>query len=146
MFFRRKLSQDEITRLYQSVLDSARQEKLYTDYGVADTPTGRFQMIILHAAPHIMAFAKAGQTKKSQALFDMIFRDVELSFREIGIGDLSVPKKMKAFMQEFNGILQAHGAANADHVAITARNVFGADSGDKMSPAFQSYIIHLFKC
>ena len=85
----------------------------------------------------------AGQGRDAQKLFDMIFHDIELSFREIGVGDLAVPKKMKKWMKDFNGITQAHAAANADHVEITQRNVFGDDA--TVSPEFQDYINGLFQ-
>ena len=96
--------------IIKQVIDAARAPVLYTDYEVPDTPAGRFQMITLHAVPYMLAYGRANDGRATQALFDMIFRDIELSFREIGVGDLAVPKKMKAFMKDFNGILQAHAA------------------------------------
>ena len=48
--FKRKNTAD-IQSLYGGVLLRARDERLYRDYGVPDTPIGRFQMIALHAAP-----------------------------------------------------------------------------------------------
>jgi cytochrome b pre-mRNA-processing protein 3 len=133
---------DEIEQIYQMIVDQSRQEQLYSDYGVPDKPIGRFQMIMLHAAPYFLSFANEGHKVKSQNLFDRIFKDIELSFREIGVGDLAVPKKMKRYMQDFNGIVQAHAAANADHADITRRNVFGDDG--KMSKPLQTYIKGLF--
>lgn len=140
--FKRK-NNDGIQSLYGDVVKRARDARLYRDFGVADTPIGRFQMIALHAAPEINAMIAAGQGRNAQKLFDMIFNDIELSFREIGVGDLAVPKKMKKWMKDFNGITQAHAAANADHVEITQRNVFGDDGA--VSPEFQDYIRGLFK-
>ena len=125
--------------MYDDIIAKSRNPVLYSDYGVPDSPQGRFQMIALHAAPLMLSIPH----KQAQTLFDRIFRDIELSFREIGVGDLAVPKKMKKYMQHFNGLIQAHAKADADHAAITRRNVFG-DDGD-MSPDFEHYIKELFQ-
>lgn len=138
--FRRK--NNALTSAYEGILAQARNPVLYTDYGVPDTPQGRFQMIALHAAPVFIDYAASRESKASQKLFDMIFRDIELSFREIGVGDLAVPKRMKRYMQDFNGMMQAHAAANADHADITARNVFGDEP--QISTEFKTYINGLF--
>ena len=142
MLFKRKNTK-EIEQQYERIIHAARTPVLYTDYGVPDTPAGRFQMITLHAVPWLLAYKDKNDGHSSQILFDMIFADIELSFREIGVGDLSVPKKMKAFMKDFNGVLQAHAAPNADHVAITYKNVFGDDVG-QVNVEFEQYIRGLF--
>jgi len=128
MFSLFKSKNDEVEQIYNAIIDQSRQSVLYTGYGVPDTPQGRFQMIALHAIPSM--------------LIDRIFKDIELSFREIGVGDLSVPKKMKRYMKDFNGMIQAHSAANADHADIVRRNVFGEDG--KMPTKFKKYIEGLF--
>lgn len=142
---RQKINEHEVQNAYDTIIGAARQPVLYTEYNVPDTPAGRFQMITLHAAPIFMDYIRQNKTDESQYLFDLIFRDIELSFREIGVGDLSVPKKMKAYMKDFNGILHAYGAVNADYAAITLRNVFGEGEGRALSPEFEKYITNLFK-
>lgn len=137
--FKRKSSAEA---LYADIVEQARDLKLYSDFGVPDTPIGRFQMIALHAAPYMTRYANDNDGRKSQALFDLIFNDIELSFREIGVGDLAVPKKMKKWMKDFNGIIQAHSEQGADHAEITRRNVF--DEGASLSPSFKTYIDTLF--
>jgi cytochrome b pre-mRNA-processing protein 3 len=139
--FKRKASQAE--QLYKQILEQARNPILYDTFNVPDTPIGRFQMIILHACPVMMGLSSQNKTTQTQMLFDTIFQDVEYSMREIGVGDLAVPKKMKRYMQDFNGILQAHSEKNADHANITRRNVFGEDG--KISPPFKKYIKDLFQ-
>ncbi len=143
MFSLFKRKNNQIADLYQQILEQSRNPILYTDYYVPDKPIGRFQMLTLHAAPYFLDYAEKNETHKSQILFDIIFQDIEYAFREIGVGDLGVPKKMKRYMKDFNGIIQAHAAANADHADITRRNVFGDDG--EMSSAFKTYIKGLFK-
>jgi cytochrome b pre-mRNA-processing protein 3 len=127
---------------YEDIVAQARNPHLYTDYNVPDTPQGRFQMIALHAAPVMIAAIKNGRTSDSQILFDLIFKDIEQSFREIGVGDLAVPKKMKRYMQDFNGLLRAHEVATANHAAITGRSVFGDETA--ITPDFKTYIERLY--
>lgn len=143
-FLKRKAAhnRDDVYTQYTEIIDLARNERLYTEYGVPDTPAGRFQMITLHAAPVLRNYAKDQRNKDSQLLFDMIFKDIELSFREIGVGDLSVPKKMRAYMKDFNGAVQAYNERGNDVVAVVERNVFNNEK--KAGKAFRSYIEALF--
>ena len=143
MFSLFKRKNDMAVTIYNDIIDAARNPSLYVDYNVPDNPMGRFQMIILHATPYFIGFKNNNQGRMAQDVFDKIFIDIELSFREIGVGDLAVPKKMKRYMKDFNGIIQAHAVANADHVDITRRNVFGEDGG--VTPEFELYIKRLFK-
>lgn len=133
----------ETREVYRDILEAARHETLYRECGVPDTPAGRFQMIVLHAAPVFIRYARQGRAEEAQLLFDLIFRDIELSFREIGVGDLSVPKKMKAYMKDFNGLIQAYADEKADPVQIAGRNVFGEDQ--KVPDDFSRYIKKLFE-
>jgi cytochrome b pre-mRNA-processing protein 3 len=142
MFSLFKRKNEKAIVIYNDIIDAARNPILYTDYNVSDTPMGRFQMIALHSAPYFIDFKNKGQGQMAQDVFDKIFNDIELSFREIGVGDLAVPKKMKRYMKDFNGIIQAHAAANADHVDITRRNVFGDDG--IIIKEFEIYIKGLF--
>ena len=143
MFLLKRKKNDEQRAVYESIITNARNPILYTEYTVPDNPAGRFQMIVLHAMPVMLGYMKTNNSTAVQNLFDMIFADIELSFREIGVGDLSVPKKMKAYMKDFNGVLHAHAAAGADHVAITQKNVFGDDA--QMNEQFADYIRLLFQ-
>lgn len=138
--FKRKALGTE--QLYKQILEQARNPILYEAFNVPDTPIGRFQMIILHACPVMMSLSAQNKNVQTQLLFDTILQDVEYSMREIGVGDLAVPKKMKRYMQDFNGILQAHSEPDADHADITRRNVFGEDG--KISAPFKKYIKDLF--
>lgn len=142
MFSLFKRKNGKVMNVYNEIVDAARNPVLYVDYNVPDTPMGRFQMIALHAAPYFIDFKNNNQGRMAQDVFDKIFSDIELSFREIGVGDLAVPKKMKRYMKDFNGIVQAHAAANADHVDITRRNVFGDEGA--IGKGFDKYIKGLF--
>ena len=122
---------------------SARLERFYADWGVPDTRDGRFEMIGLHAAlvmRRLRAEGRPGQ-ELAQALFDMMFVDMDRSLREIGVGDLSVGKYVKSMAQTFfargralDGPVAAGDTAQV--VAVLARNVYvtGTTPPDERRP------------
>ena len=76
---------------------AARQEAFYSRWDVPDTPLGRFEMLSLHMLLFQQRMRDRGDAARglSQTLIDEFFRDVEHSLRELGIGDIGVPKRMK---------------------------------------------------
>ena len=112
-------------RLYQACMTESRNPVFYQDYGVPDTLDGRFDLLSLFVALVMNRLKAEGRdgAKLSQSLFDEMFLNVELSCREMGIGDLSVPRHMKRMMAAFNGRLMAYG----EHEVGDAlrRNLFG---------------------
>ena len=117
--------------LYIATVKQARQPFLYTKFGVPDTFEGRFNMISLHIFL-VLRRLKSNYTrsaKTSQALFDVMFADMDQSLREIGVGDLSVGKNVKAMAASFYGRVSAYEKAlrdESDVLLIDAinRNVF----------------------
>ena len=96
----------EITdALYEQIVAAARQPLLYAEWNVPDTPLGRFEMIALHMflVLHRLRGEAAEARDVAQNLTDMFFTDVEHSIRELGIGDLGVPKRMKKLARMFYG-------------------------------------------
>ena len=91
-------------RLYAAAVAQARQPAFYADCGVPDTPTGRFDVIVLHGflLMHRLKAAPAGRPL-AQAFCDAVVEDMDRNLREMGIGDLSVGKKAKKLMQGFYG-------------------------------------------
>ena len=81
----------------------ARQPVFYESYGVPDSVDGRFEMIALHCYLLMRRLQAAGDKALSQKLFDIFFVSMDQSLREMGVGDLAVPKHMKRMMNGFNG-------------------------------------------
>lgn len=112
--------------VYDTAARQALRPVFYLEYGVPDTLDGRFEMTSLH-----IILAMQGMDRKlSQALFDRFFVGVDRSLREMGIGDLSVPRHMKRMMTAFNGRRVAYEAAlkSAVDTALmdaVKRNVYG---------------------
>ncbi|PDT85217.1 MULTISPECIES: ubiquinol-cytochrome C chaperone family protein [Sinorhizobium] len=111
-----------VERQYALLTAAARQPFLYTDLDVPDTVMGRFEMlsaILILYFRRTRASARTGQ-EIAQEIVDAFFEDVDHSIRELGVGDVSVPKKMKKFAGMFYGRLESYAAAleNGDRQAL----------------------------
>jgi cytochrome b pre-mRNA-processing protein 3 len=75
----------------------ARQPLFYTGLGVPDTPEGRYEMIVLHLYLLLERLRAEGTTAAglSRRLIEAFIEDMDDSMREMGVGDLTVPKKVK---------------------------------------------------
>ncbi len=83
--------------IYGSIVASARQPAFYTDWGVPDTREGRFEMIALHVALVMQRLAaiQPDGPQLARQVAETFMTDMDDNMREIGIGDLAVPKKIK---------------------------------------------------
>jgi len=102
--------------VYGAIVAQARSPAFYTDFGVPDTLEGRFEMIVLLACLYFRRLRSEDEAIRSlgQTVFDTMFRDMDASLRELGVGDLSVPKKIKAMGEAFYGRAGAYDAALAE--------------------------------
>lgn len=66
-------------------------------------------MIALHMTLvfHRLHKGDEQQRKFAQSLFDLFFKDMDRSLREMGVGDITVPKKVKKMGEVFYGLLGA---------------------------------------
>ncbi len=96
---------------YEMIVAQARRPALYLAGGVEDSVDGRFDMLVLHVYLLINRM-NADEDEKSkafsQAVFDLLFEDMDHSLREMGVGDLSVGKKIKKMAQVFYGRAKAY--------------------------------------
>lgn len=128
---------DAAERLYAAVVAQARQPVFYTELEAPDTVDGRFDMIVLHTVlvmRRLRADGAAGQDF-AQGLFDALFRDMDRSLREMGVGDLVVPKRIRRMAEAFYGRAGRYGAAldarDEDDLARgLAANIRGVDPDD----------------
>jgi cytochrome b pre-mRNA-processing protein 3 len=131
--FARRSDEGPIERLYERIMAAARQRELFLDgYDVADTVEGRFDMVALHVflVTRRLAALPEPCPELGQALTDRVFLGFDRAFREMGVGDLAVPKKMKKLGADYNGRCAAYSAALAQGGAgldiALARNVYGS--------------------
>ena len=121
-----------IEAIYGMIVTQARDQAFYRDFGVADTVNGRFDLLVLHLWMVLRRFRSAdGAANLSQALFDRFCEDMDANLREMGVGDLTVPKRMQAFGEAFYGRAAAYDAALAsDEEALAkalCKNVLNGD-------------------
>ena len=121
---------DAAEAVYGSIVRQSRRPDFYTRLGVADTLDGRFDMICLHAALVIRRLTVEGGSgpEVAQKVFDVMFRDMDHSLREMGVGDLSVGKHIKRMAKAFYGRAAAYeqGLAEGHDVLVGAlqRNLY----------------------
>jgi cytochrome b pre-mRNA-processing protein 3 len=102
-----------IASLYGTIVAQARAPAFYQVYGVPDTVDGRLEMIILHAILFLRRLEREAPVLRrlGQTVFDRFCRDVDENLREMGVGDLAVPGKMRRIGEAFYGRQLAYRAA-----------------------------------
>ena len=110
--------------LYAAAAAQARRPDFYTGGGVADTREGRFELYTLHVI--LLVERLKGETgligDARQILFDRYVQGLDDAFRELGVGDTAVAKRVKKLGQAFYGRLKAFEEAVAglpDPAALT---------------------------
>jgi cytochrome b pre-mRNA-processing protein 3 len=134
--FRRARQTRNIHALYGAIVAQSRLPAFYTVYGVPDTVDGRFELIVLHLVLFLDRLGReAAAAPIGQQLFDVFCRDLDDNLREMGVGDLAVPRKMRRFGEAFYGRQAVYRAAlaSADGRQLEkafARNIFGVSGDD----------------
>jgi cytochrome b pre-mRNA-processing protein 3 len=131
LFGRERHANRAITEaLYAQIVAAARQTAFYSHWNVPDTPLGRFEMVSLHMFlfQHRLRGEDGAPRDVAQVLIDEFFLDVDHSLRELGIGDVGVPKRMKKLARMFYGRTAAYDDALERNdrdglVAALSRNV-----------------------
>lgn len=112
-FLRRDPVAENARSLYRAAVEQARRPEFYLGCGVADTVTGRFEMITLHV--FLLLHRLKGERERAaglaQALFDAMFADMDETLRELGASDVSVGRRIQEVVEGFYGRLAAYDAA-----------------------------------
>ncbi len=138
--------------IYGSIVTSARQSTFYSTWGVPDTREGRFEMLALHVALVMRRLTLIGPTGTAlgRAVAEAFVTDLDDNMREIGIGDLAVPRKIKKAGAALFDRYQNYGAAleTTDSDALRAALISAFEgSGDIQqldSSALQGYTEQLW--
>ena len=111
-----------IETIYGMIVTQAREPLFYRDLGVSDTVNGRFDLLILHLWIVLRRLRPMESgVELAQALFDRFCADMDANLREMGVGDLSVPKRMRAFGEAFYGRAAAYDIALTEGVEALAQ-------------------------
>jgi cytochrome b pre-mRNA-processing protein 3 len=117
--------------LYGAVVAQARQPSFFTHLGVPDTLEGRYEVIVLNL--FLVLDRLRGENEPAQSvsrrLTERFVTDMDDCMRELGVGDLKVPKKVKrAAAGLYDRVQDYHGAmTGTDEVALAKaiqRNVY----------------------
>lgn len=118
--------------LYVAIADASRREVFYRDLGVPDTPEGRYDVLSIHAILLMRRLRGGGASAVdfAQLVFDVMFRDIDDSLREMGVGDMRIGKKVRSYAEAFYGRAKAYEDGldgEGDLTDAVARNVYGDD-------------------
>ena len=91
--------------LYNNLIKLATNKDLYKDFKRQDTFADRLTFFLLHFAFFLKNFKNHENSKILQEIYDFIFRQLELSIREVGYGDQSINKKMKDYINIFHSMV-----------------------------------------
>lgn len=138
--------------LYTTISAVSREPELYLSRGIPDTVEGRFESLSLHVAL-VLRRLKAlppPALDVSKEVVDLFFADLDAALRDLGVGDLSVGKRIKRLAQAFYGQAKsldqalAATAAPDELEAVLARNVIGSEGeADAVSPEpLADYVRH----
>jgi len=149
----RKDPADEIARrLYGKLVELARRPVFYADIEAPDSVEGRFELLTIHVFLLLRRLKGAGPgaDKLAQKIFDAFFQNMDDSLREMGVGDMSIGRKIRAMAESFYGRVGAYEKAMAQSddsdrpseplAHALSRNVFGLENAPG-SPRLAAYVI-----
>lgn len=150
LFRRNKKNDNEkiVSSIYSTIIEAGRQPALYAEWGVPDTPIGRYEAIGLHMILflHRTRSAAPAVQELAQDVLDEFFLELDHSIRELGVGDAGVPKRMKKLGKMFYGRMGPYWKAldDKDIAALgdaVTRNVTPEKSGSLNSDALATYML-----
>ena len=142
---RRRAKRDTAERIYVACLTAARRPELYLSYGVPDTLQGRFEMVALALFPVLnrLMHEPGDDPDLARLISESFVDDMDGAFREMGMSDTAVPKRMKTLYSSFAGRMTAYREARGDEIALTAavaRNVLPDAPEDERAQALAQYL------
>jgi cytochrome b pre-mRNA-processing protein 3 len=127
-FLSKPVAEPPVADMYRLCVEQARQPAFYQTLGVPDTIDGRFDLLLLHV--FIVMQRLGDEARLKQQLFDLMFSDMDRSLREMGVGDMSISRKIKPMISAFYGRGYAYQKAllESDDVlaATLGRNLYGS--------------------
>jgi cytochrome b pre-mRNA-processing protein 3 len=149
--FARSRAVPSVELVYGDIVAAARLPRLYRDLGVPDTVMGRFDCLALHVVLVLRRLRALPPPADglAQELVDRFFADLDAALRQIGIGDVSVPKKVKKLGQAFYGRAEAYETALAEDAAANAldqalaRNVLERPDEPEIAAALARHVRQL---
>jgi cytochrome b pre-mRNA-processing protein 3 len=133
-------------KIYGVIVTQARRPSFYADLGVPDTPSGRYEMVVVHLVLVLerLRSAPGAGADVPRLLVEAFIADMDDSLREMGTGDLTVPKKVRRAatgLYERSVAYQGALAAN-DGAALAAvlREHTYTDADAQFAPRLAGYV------
>ena len=92
--------------IYNNLIKLTRNKNIFENLSKQETFSDRLIILMLHFAFFIKLYKKKENKDEFQDLHDFFFKQLELSIREIGYGDVSINKKMKEYVNTFYFIIK----------------------------------------
>ena len=124
--FRQRPNERQGDALYALAVEQARQPTFYTALGVADRIDARFELYTLHVLILFLRLKQDGERGEvaAQKLFDVYISSLDHTLRELGVGDVSVGKKMRKLGESLYGRMSAYeGPLRAEDVDVLAASL-----------------------
>ena len=140
--------------LYNLIIIQSRNKEFYKSFQVPDTIDGRFELIVLHYffIDSIFNYDIKNDEFIKQELLDIMYKDFDMSLREMGVGDLSVGKKIYQMTEAFSGRLIAYRQLTNDKDVLKVKktiknNIYGTikNIDDKYLELMKKYIFDSIK-
>ncbi len=131
--------------IYNSLVNLSRNKDLYKNFTSQDTFSDRLIFFLIHFAFFLKVFKKSDK-KTLQNIYDYIFKQLELSIREIGYGDASINKKMKDYVNLFHSIIikiDNWESFNLDEKNQIIKSLFKAINNDDLGIYFDKFSVEL---
>lgn len=142
---RKDPTRDAAEALFAAAADAARLPVFFSDWAVADTPEGRFEVQSILVILLLDRLAAEGPAcdKLATVLSETMFAELDAALRELGVGDLSVGRRIRKMAESFYGRAGAYRSAlkSGDEAALAdalSRNVWGLTAAPH-APALAAY-------
>ena len=125
--------------IYNNLIKLTRNKNLFSKDLKSDSFSNRLVLFFIHFAFFIKIYKNQSNKKEIQNLYDFIFKQIELSIREIGYGDASINKKMKEYVNVMYAIINK--VELWENLDLTSKTKFFSEfiNVDKESTFFVSY-------
>ena len=115
------MSKNYIT-IYNNLIHLTRNKLLFNKIGDSETFSYRLILFLIHFAFFLKIFKQTNSKNVLQEIYDFNFKQVEISIREIGYGDVSINKKMKDYLNFFHDVVGK--VNNWDNMNINEKSQF----------------------
>jgi cytochrome b pre-mRNA-processing protein 3 len=133
--FRSRSTRVAARDIYGEIIAQARQPLFYEGLGVPDSVEGRFDLLVLHSFLVMGRLKGKGGADTTEGhfankIFSTMVEDLDSNLRELGVGDLTVGKKVRGLTEAFLGRAASYDEAlktkDSELMArVVARNILG---------------------